>query len=438
MKQREVAITGVGAVSPLGLNAADMWDAICSGKCGISAITHFDPVNFPCKLAGQVAQYSMKEYLPKHHRKAGKLMSRDIELAVMAADDAFRSSGLGTKHIERQPQINPQRTSICVGASLISCEIEEIAPAVAQSKTDGGFDIKKWGQEGMSLVTPLWLLKYLPNMLACHIGIIHDIQGPGNNITTGECAGLIAITEAVMTIRRDAADVALAGSGEAKANPIMLLRQCVLGRTTVTHNDDPQNACRPFACDADGSVFGEGAGMVILEELEHAKARGAEVYAVIAGFGESTSLSTQVDKLEDNAAGLAIAISGAIAEAGITSEQIGLIIPHGTAVPGDDKAEAAALYEVFGGSLENIPVLPTKSMLSNTGAASGAIDVVVASMALKTGVIAAAKNCPKTFDGCRLTLAREKMTKDIQYALCCGYTFGGQCAAIVLKKGGER
>ncbi len=436
MKQREVAITGVGAVSPFGLTADDMWGGICLGMCPISTITYFDPVKFPCKIAGQVPPYGMKEYLPKHHRKAGKLMSKDIELAVIAADDAFRNSALGTKHIERQPQITPQRTSISIGAGLISCEIEEMSPAVTQSVTDGKFDMKKWGAEGMNLVTPLWLLKYLPNMLACHIGIIHDIQGPGNNITSGECAGPLSISESVTTIRRDAADVALAGSGEAKVNPIVLLRQIILGRTTTTHNDDPQNACRPFACDADGAVFSEGAGMVVLEELECAKARGANIYATIAGIGESTNLSEQLERLEENAPGLQIAIKKALAEAGIKPEQIDLIIPHGTAVACDDKAEAAAIAAVFGDCVGKIPVLPTKSMLGHTGAAGGAIDIVIAAKAMQAGIIPAAKNCETPFAGCKLNIVKEKIEKEIKYALCCSYTFGGQCVAIVLRKGG--
>lgn len=436
MEQRKVAITGVGAISPLGLTAADAWQGICEGKCNISKITHFDPVEFPCKIAGEAAEYKMRDYLPKHHRKAAKLMSRDIELAVIAADDAFRDSRLSTKHIEAGKPINPQRTTVNIGAGLISCEIEELAPAVAKSITDGKFDMKKWGKDGLELVTPLWLLKYLPNMLSCHVGIIHDLQGPGNNITTGECAGLISIAEAAMTIERNAADVALAGSGEAKINPIVLMRQILLERTANNCNDNPQEACRPFASDADGAVFGEAAAMVVLEELEHAKQRDAKIYAVIAGIGESTNLSADMQRLESDGKGLQIAIQSALSQAGISPNEIELIIPHGTAVAADDKAEAAALEAVFGESIANIPVLPTKSMLTHTGAASTSLDVAMAAMAMQHSTIPAAKNCPATFDGCKLNIVKEKIRKEIKYALCCGYTFGGQTAAIVLKKEG--
>jgi 3-oxoacyl-[acyl-carrier-protein] synthase II len=436
MEQRKVAITGIGAVSPLGLNASDMWQALCRGECGLSQITMFDPAEFPCKIAGQAPQYKIRDYLPKHHRKAAKLMSRDIELAVMAADDAFRSSGLGTKHIESEPRIIPERTSVSIGAGLVTCDIEEMAPAITASVTDGKFDIKKWGSEGLNLVTPLWLLKYLPNMLSCHIGIIHDIQGPGNNITTGECSGAMSVIESVMTIWRSAADVALAGSGEAKVEPIAIMRQIVSGRASTQGNDEPKTACRPFAENASGAIFSEGAGMLVLEELTGARARGAKIYAHIAGMGESVSLSQDIVHLESDGTGLQIAITAAIEEAGISPEMIDLIIPHGTAIADDDKAEAAAIAAAFGDAIKDIPVLPTKSMLGHTGSASAAIDLVIAAMALDQGVIPAANNCPQTFEGCKLNIVKEKIEKDINYALCCSYTPGGQCVALVLKREG--
>lgn len=434
MEQRKVAITGIGAVSPLGLTASQMWEGLCEGKCGISKIDAFDATKFPCNIAGQAPEYKVRSYLPKHHRKAAKLMSRDIELAVMAADDAFRDSGLGTKHIEAEPKIVPQRTTINIGAGLVTCDIEEMAPAVSASISDGKFDIKKWGTDGIGLVTPIWLLKYLPNMLTCHIGIIHDIQGPGNNITAGECAGSMSVIESILTIQRGVADTALAGSGEAKVEPIALMRQITSGRATKTGNDNPQTACRPFAADADGAVFSEGAGMLVLEEISMAKSRGAKIYAEVAGMGESISISNDILKLESDGLGLQIAITNALEEAGITADKIDLVIPHGTAVAENDKAEATAIATVLGDAIDNIAVLPTKSMLGHTGTASASIDLVIASRAMHEGFIPAAKNCNAKFEGCKLNIVEEKIEKEINYALCCSYTAGGQCVAIVLKK----
>lgn len=189
MGSARVVITGLGAISPLGLTVSDMWSALCAGRCGIEQIGAFDPVGFSCKLAGQVPDFKIQQYVPRTYRKAIKLMSRDIQLAVIAANEALTSSGLVTKGIDPEKvNVDPARVAINLGAGLISCDLVELAPAVAASTTDGTFDIIKWGKDGLELVTPLWLLKYLPNMLACHIGIIHDIQGPSNTITCAEAA----------------------------------------------------------------------------------------------------------------------------------------------------------------------------------------------------------------------------------------------------------
>jgi len=178
MNPARVVITGLGAITPLGLTVSDMWSGLCAGQCGIGQIGAFDPAGFSCKLAGEVPDYKIQQYVLKSYRKAIKLMSRDIQLAVIAANEALTSSGLVTKGIDpERVNIDPRRVAINLGAGLISCDLVELAPAVAASVTDGKFDIHKWGKEGLELVTPLWLLKYLPNMLACHIGIIHDMQG---------------------------------------------------------------------------------------------------------------------------------------------------------------------------------------------------------------------------------------------------------------------
>ncbi|MHC4687967.1 MAG: beta-ketoacyl synthase N-terminal-like domain-containing protein, partial [Planctomycetota bacterium] len=158
MSSARVVVTGLGAVSPLGMTVSELWEGLCAGRCGISKITAFDPVGFSCKLAGQVPDYKIQQYVPKSYRKAAKLMSRDIELAIIAADEALRSSGLITKAIDpERVNINPERMAINLGAGLISCDLVELAPAAAASVTDGEFDFRKWGNDGLDLVTPLWL-----------------------------------------------------------------------------------------------------------------------------------------------------------------------------------------------------------------------------------------------------------------------------------------
>jgi len=435
MDSARVVITGFGQITPLGLTTEETWTSLCAGKTGIDTITAFDPVGFRCKLAGQVPEYQIRDYVPKTHRKATKLMSRDIELSVIAANEALRHAGLVTKGIDQENiNINPERVAINIGAGLISCDLAEIAPAVTASVINGKFDIHKWGAEGLNMVTPLWLLKYLPNMLACHIGIIHDIRGPSNTITCAETSGHLAIAEATQVIARGDSDIALAGSAEAKVNPIVMIRQCLLKRATSENNDDPASACRPFDADAKGSVFGEAAGIVILEKLDHARKRSAKIYAEVVGLGQSNSINPAYERIEPDGKGIRIAIEKALTEAQIQPDDLDLIIPHGTGIPVDDLAEAKAIQAALGEAAAKIPSWPTKSMLSNTGAACGAVDVIAAICAMHDGKIPAAKNCDKKADGCNLNIANQEQEKNIRFSLCCGYTYGGQTAAVILKK----
>ena len=435
MGSARVVVTGLGAISPLGMTVGDMWEGLCAGRCGIDKITAFDPVGFSCKVAGQVPDFKMQQYVPKSYRKAVKLMSRDIKLAVVAADEALRSSGLVTKGIDPEKvNVNPERVALNLGAGLISCDLVELAPAVAASVADGEFDIRKWGKDGLELVTPLWLLKYLPNMLACHIGIIHDIQGPSNTITCAEASAHLAIGEAAQIIARGGSDIALAGGAEAKVNPIVMIRQCLLKRATSENNDEPASACRPFDANAKGSVFGEAAGMVVLENLENARRRGAKIYAEVVGIGASNNINPAYEHLEPDGYGLQIAIEKAMADAQVQPEDLDLIIPHGTGIPADDRAEARAIQAALGEAAAKTPVWPTKSMLSNTGAAGGAVDVVAAVCAMNDGKIPAAKNCDRKAEGCNLNIVNQPQEANIRYALRCSYTHGGQTAAVVLKK----
>lgn len=434
MDSANVVITGVGAISPLGATSKDMWLGLCQGRCGIAKITAFDSAGFPCKLAGQVGEYKIQSFVPKSYRKAVKLMARDIELSVIAAYEALTDSGITTKGIDPEKiNVDPTRMSINLGSGIISCDLIELAPAVAASIKDGKFDMRKWGTDGFPLITPLWLLKYLPNMLACHVGIIHDIQGPSNTITCAEAGAHLSIAESAQIIARGDSDIALAGGAEAKVNPLIMLRQCLLKRATSKFNDNPGAACRPFDANAGGSVFGEGGGIVILENAEKARNRGAKIYAQVAGVGQSNNINPVYERLEPDGHGLQIAVEKALEDAQIKPQDLDLIIPHGTGIPADDLAESKALEAALGDEVNRIPAWPTKSMLSTTGAASGALDTVAAVYAMKEGRIPAAKNCDKKATGCNLNIVKQPVQTKIRYALSCSYTYGGQTAAIILK-----
>jgi 3-oxoacyl-[acyl-carrier-protein] synthase II len=435
MSGRRVVITGLGVVSPLGLTTKAFWEGLLEGRCGIGPIKAFDAGAFPCRLAGEVADYNLRDYVPKSYRKATKLMSRDIELSVIAADEAFKSAGAITKAAESgTPTFEATRLAICFGAGLISCDLNELAGCAAKAVTDGKFDLRKWGTEGMANLTPLWLLKYLPNMLPCHVGIIHDIQAPSNTITCGEVSAHIAIAEAAEMIKRNDADGAIGGGAEAKVNPIVMLRQCLLKRSTTLHNESPAAACRPFDTDAGGSVFGEGSGAILMEELGFAQRRQATILAEYAGAASGNSLNPQLEHLEADGTGLAMTIVAALSEAGMRPEQIDVIIPTGTGIPQDDKAEAAALERVFGAAAGAIDVWAIKGMTSHTGAAAGALEVAAAVKAIETGTVGASMNYASPAAGCGLKLTRAVAKKPIRNVLCCGYSFGGQTAAVIVKK----
>jgi len=433
MGRPRVVITGLGAVSPLGLSAAAMWEGLVQGRCGISRITAFDPTGFTCRVAGQAPDYKIADFIPKTSRKAAKLMSRDIELAVIAADQAIRESGLVTRGIDPEHvTIRPERAAVNLGAGLISCDLVELAPAVAASTRDGRFDIHRWGSEGIALVSPLWLLKYLPNMLACHVSIIHDLQGPSNSITCGEVSGHLAVAEAKQILDRGDADVSVAGGAEAKVNPLVMLTQCLLNRAVCGYEDHPEAACRPFDAQAKGSVFGEGAGVLVLENADTARDRKAKVLAEIAGVGHSCSIHPRYQSLEPDGRGVRIAIEQALADAGIGPEDLDLVIPHGTGIPEDDLAEARGIEAALGCAATTVPVWPTKGLLSNTGAASGSLDLIAMVCAIRNGLIPAAKNCDQRAQGCGLNVVTRAVRARLRYGLCCSYTYGGQTAAIIL------
>src|SRR5947209_13039380 len=276
---RRVVVTGIGIISPLGIGTKAHWDALLSGKSGIRRIGAFDPSGFPAQIAGEVPAYKVNDYIPKSYRKAAKVMARDIELAVVAADDAFKDAGIQSKAYTETPSLISERFGCNIGAGLINCELNELTGAMHVARDGNRLDLHKWGRGGMASLTPLWLLKYLPNMLACHVTIIHQLKGPSNTITCADASSHLAIGEAFRTIQRGNADLAICGGAESKLNPMGMLRQTLLKRLTETHNESAADAVRPFDADADGTVVGEGGGLLILEEIEHAHQRGAKIYA---------------------------------------------------------------------------------------------------------------------------------------------------------------
>lgn len=431
---RRVVITGIGVTSPIGIGSKAFWENLIAGQVGVRRIAQFDPSGFPSQIAGEVPAYKIADHVPKSYRKGTKVMARDIELAVIAADDAFKDAGIQSKAHSESPSADLARFGCNIGAGLISVDLNELTAALSTAAGPDGrtLDLKKWGKEGMQQLTPLWLLKYLPNMLSCHVTIVHGLRGPSNTITCADASSHLAIGEAFRTIQRGAADLAICGGAETKVQPMGLMRQCLLKRVSTAHNDAPEQAVRPFDTEATGTSVGEGGGLFILESLEHAEKRGAKIYAELVGFG-ATQDSYKVTAPEPTGHSYGKAITKALSEANLPPTAVNLVIPTGLGIPTHDRAELAGLHTVFGGGLDRVPLAPIKAQTGNLAAGSG-VDAAAAVLALHHGTVPAAINTKNVIDGQKLNVAVAPREAKIDVAVSTVYSLGGQNAALVFKK----
>ncbi|NOX57639.1 MAG: beta-ketoacyl-[acyl-carrier-protein] synthase family protein, partial [Planctomycetes bacterium] len=327
--ERRVVITGCGVATPFGIGVESLWDGLIGSKSGIRPITAFDPAGMDSSLGAEVCELNARDYIPKGYRKSVKVMARDIKLAVACAYEAVKDAGLVTKCIvdrgeSQEPvTVDPTRFGANIGAGLICADIQELAGSLQTSGNPENlqFDYQQWGREGMATLTPLWLLKFLPNMLGCHVTIVHDAQAPSNTITCGEASSHLAVGEAYRTIARGAADACICGGAESKMNPMSMMRQQVMGRLVTTHDEQPDSACKPFSNESDGMVASEGGGLLILEELEFAKARGARIYCEVAGFGAATKI-TSWHEPDPKGRAISLALQHAIKDANAAPEDV--------------------------------------------------------------------------------------------------------------------
>ncbi|MCG3137074.1 MAG: 3-oxoacyl-[acyl-carrier-protein] synthase 2 [Phycisphaerae bacterium] len=438
---RRVVITGMGLATPLGLELEAVWAALLEGRSAIGPIRSFDAQQFHCPIGGELPEFSLGDYIPKAYRKSAKVMSRDIQIALVAAYQAVKHAGLQTKCLVERGEaggaapIDPARFGANIGAGLICADLNELAGAlVSADEGNGQFSSSRWGSEGMNNLTPLWLLKFLPNMLACHVTIVHDCQAPSNTITCGEASSHLAIGEAYTTIQRGAADVCICGGAESKINLLGLLRPDLFGRLS-RRLDDPAQACRPFDVDHDGMVVGEGGGLVILEELNHALARGARIYGEVVGFG--ASCNTQSWKEADSTGrSHATAIRRSLKNAGIAPSEVGLISAFGTGIPSYDDSEARALAAIFGEHCRTIPVFSCTGALGNNGAGNGAINLAMAVLAMNQSTVPPTVNTRQVHPDypLRLAVGRPIDARIDQFVSLAYALSGGQTAAITVRR----
>ena len=437
-----VAVTGLGVATPIGIGIEPFWDALLSRSCGIRPIEAFDASGLACRVGGELPEFKVAEHIPKNYRKNIKVMARDIVIAVVCAKRAVDDAELVTKctigrgESEGPTNIDSTRFGANIGAGLICADLTELAEALRIAADDqGDFSLSKWGAEGMQNLTPLWLLKFLPNMLACHVTIVHDAQAPSNTITCGEASSHMAIGEALRTIARGDADVCICGGAESKLNPMAVARPLLWRRHSSSGNEHPESASRPFAADRQGIIPAEGGGLIILESLEHAKGRGARIYAEVVGLGSSCNTMSWTEP-DPSGAPLARAIRHALRDAAIDQSAVGLICPFGTGSVAHDASEIAAFNEVFNGRIEEIPALTTRGALGNSGAGAGAIDFAAVVMAMHTSTVPASINTTPADKSARFRFVEgDPIDAPIEHAVVTGYALsGGQTAALVIRR----
>ena len=429
--KRRVVVTGMGVVSPLGNSPSALWEGLKSGRSGVGTITQFPAEALPMTFAAEAREFTsdienfgpLDKMMQRTIKKGLKVMCREIQMGVAAAQNALYESGLDVS------KRNPERTGVTFGSDYITTMPIDFADAMwACRDASGEFNWPVWGGAGLPKIDPLWLLKYLPNMPASHVAIYNDLRGPSNSITLREASGNLTLAEAYCNIRRDVADVIVAGATGSRVHPIRTLH-VVLQEETIRGPVEPLAASRPFESKRDGMVLGEGAAALILEDLSHAQARGAKIYAEIIGHGAAMCASANGEVRSGEA--VAIAARKAIASAGLTPDQIGHVNSHGLSTRRGDRDEAHALKQVFGE--RPVPVVAAKSNFGNLGAGGGVVELVASIMALSNGHLFPTLNYDSPDPECPIAVTRSTDVPSGDTALNLSYTPQGQASALIVR-----
>ena len=416
-------ITGVGVVSPIGIGNDAFWSSLVAGRSGIGRLRAFPSEDLPTKLAAQILDFEPDRMVGS--KKLLKVMSRDIQLGVVAASQAMNDAGLPSGAVD------PDRLGVSFGAGRISTTPEELADAAAVCRDDNNaFDFARFGEEAMGQICPLWLLRQLPNMPACHISIEFDARGPNNTITCRETSALLALGEAVGVIRRGAADCMIVGASSSNVHPVDIAKLSLFDG--LSRAEDPERACRPFDFDRDGTIVGEGAAAFVVERYNHAVRRGAKIYAEVLGVAagcDGTGISNGA-----RGTGLVRAVQSAMRQAGLSPRELGHINAHGKSTQRDDLVEARALHHAFDSDVETIPVTALKSYFGHFDAGSGAVELAGSLLALEHGTLPMTLNYETPDPRCRLhVVQREPLRLGKKSALKVNRTAMGQSAAAVLR-----
>ncbi|TWT86303.1 3-oxoacyl-[acyl-carrier-protein] synthase 2 [Pseudobythopirellula maris] len=439
---RRVVITGVGLISPIGDSADALWESLVAGRSGVAASDRFPQDATSPRFAAEAHTFSGKidDFGPltketkKAIRKGLKLMCRETQMAVAAAQLALTDAGYGAE--DAAP--DPERSGVVLGSDYMLTLPQDFVGGMAKCTENGPFSLDIWGEEGLDEVEPLWMLKYLPNMPASHIAIFNDLRGPNNSLTMREASGLMAVGEALRTIARGHADRMVAGATGTRIMPMQAIHTLQSDRLALG-DIDPVKASRPFDTNAAGMVCGEGAGMLVLETLESAQARGAEVYGEVVGFG-SSQVSTHNPETNQlvgrNDVAIAQALKAALRDADWTADRLGHVNAHGIGAPDADRQEAEGLRAALGDAAGATPVFAPKSYFGNLGAGGGVVELVASLLATRHGELPRTLNCEDPSADCPIRVATEGGVAPGDRFATVNTTPQGQAAAVCVAQTG--
>ncbi|CAI1688259.1 beta-ketoacyl-ACP synthase II [Serratia liquefaciens] len=412
MSKRRVVVTGLGMLSPVGNTVESTWNALLAGQSGISLIDHFDTSAYATKFAGLVKNFNSEDFIS---RKDARKMDAFIQYGIAAGMQAMQDAQLDIT------EANASRIGAAIGSGIGGLGlIEENHSSLVNG--------------GPRKISPFFVPSTIVNMIAGHLTIMYGMRGPSISIATACTSGVHNIGHAARIIAYNDADVMLAGGAEKASTPLGV-GGFGAARALSTRNEDPQAASRPWDKDRDGFVLGDGAGMMVLEEYEHAKKRGAKIYAEVVGFGMSSD-AYHMTSPPENGAGAALAMENALLDAGVTTSQIGYINAHGTSTPAGDKAETQAVKSVFGSDAQRVMVSSTKSMTGHLLGAAGAIESIFTVLALRDQAVPPTINLDNPDEGCDLDFVphEARQVSDMQYTLCNSFGFGGTNGSLIFRR----
>lgn len=411
MTKRRVVVTGLGLITPVGNDVASTWQNIKSGVSGVGEITHFDATEYGTKFAAEVKDFDATQYIDK---KETKKMDRFIQLGIAAGMQALDDSALTIT------SENAARVGVAIGSGIGGL------PLIEENH-------HKLIKSGPRRVSPFFVPSTITNMVSGFLSIMRGLKGPNLNVVTACTTGVHNIGIGARAIAYGDADVMVAGGSESTITPLAIAG-FGSARALSTQNDRPQQASRPWDEARDGFVMGEGAGVMVLEEYEHAIARGATIYAELSGFGMSGDAYHMTSPPADGE-GAAAAMQNAINDAAITPAQIGYINAHGTSTPAGDIAEISAVKSIFGDAASDVKVSSTKSMIGHLLGAAGSVEAIFTVLALRDQIAPPTINLDNPSEDCDLNLVPHvAQSIDTQYALCNSFGFGGTNGSLLFKK----